>query len=172
MKRVVSILLNFIILAGTIVLAGAVAQDSDATTRLRALNSEFREDIVRLADGVYTAVGYTVSNVSMIVGSDGVIIVDTGVSPLHAQRILAEFRKISDKPVRAIIFTHGHGDHTNGARVFVGNDQPEIWARSNFGSETHAGRRSVYRTRYRFRRQEGPCLRNEESTMASRRLCM
>lgn len=65
----------------------------------------------------------------MIVGDDGIIVVDTGISPLHSQRLLAEFRKISDKPVRAIIFTHGHPDHTNGARVFVGNDKPDIWAR-------------------------------------------
>lgn len=127
-----------ITLTATVALAGAVAQDSEATKRLKALNPEFREDIVRVADNVYTAVGYTVSNVSMIVGDDGIIIVDTGISPLHAERILAEFRKISDKPVRAIIFTHGHPDHTNGARVFVGDDKPEVWARSNFGSEAHA----------------------------------
>jgi len=138
MRRIVSNFLTFAALAASLFLAGAVAQDSDATKRLRALNPEFREDIVRVADHVYTAVGYTVSNVSMIVGNDGVIIVDTGVSPLHAQRILAEFRKISDKPIRAIIFTHGHGDHTNGAGVFVGDDNPEIWARSNFGSEAEA----------------------------------
>lgn len=138
MRRIVSSLLLFSVLAAALVPASAVAQDSDATKRLRAVNSEFREDIVRVASHVYTAVGYTVSNVSMIVGDDGIIIVDTGISPLHAQRILTEFRKISDKPVRAIIFTHGHPDHINGARVFVGNDKPDIWARSNFGSEAHA----------------------------------
>lgn len=138
MRRFVSRFLSFAALATTFFLASAVAQDSSATKRLKSVTPEFREDIVRVADNVYTAVGYTVSNVSMIVGDDGIIIVDTGISPLHAERIQAEFRKISDKPVRAIIFTHGHPDHTNGARVFVGDDKPEVWARSNFGSEAHA----------------------------------
>jgi uncharacterized sulfatase len=51
---------------------------------------------------------------------------------------LAEFRKISDLPVVAVIYTHDHGDHTGGAAVFVGDGQPEVWARSNFGSESGA----------------------------------
>jgi alkyl sulfatase BDS1-like metallo-beta-lactamase superfamily hydrolase len=117
---------------------GASAQDTAATQKLKALNPELREDLIRITDSVYTAVGYSVSNVSMIVGTDGIVIVDTGVSPVHAQRILTEFRKISDKPIRAIVFTHGHGDHTNGARVFAGESKPDVWARANFGSETRA----------------------------------
>ena len=54
----------------------------------------------------------------MIVGADGIVIVDTGLTPAHAGRILAEFRKITAKPVKAIIYTHGHADHTDGASVF------------------------------------------------------
>ena len=72
----------------------------------------------------------------MIVGDDGVIIVDPGQAPRSRRRVRAEFDKITAKPVKAIIYTHGHGDHTNGAPPFF---QPgkgiEVWARSNFGSE-------------------------------------
>jgi len=113
----------------------ALAEDTEATKMLRARGGELREDIVKVTDGVFTAVGYSPANISMIVGAGGVIIVDTGMAPAHAERVLAEFRDISDLPIEAIIYTHGHGDHTGGASVFVGDDRPEIWARSNFGAE-------------------------------------
>ncbi|MEQ9438658.1 MAG: alkyl/aryl-sulfatase [Cyclobacteriaceae bacterium] len=107
------------------------AQDeSEATCKLKARNEEFRPDIIPITDNVYTAVGYSVSNVSMIIGETGLVIVDAGLKPADAEKILAEFRKITDKPVKAIIYTHGHGDHTGGASVFAGEGEPEIWARS------------------------------------------
>ena len=114
------------------------AQETAATAKLRARSVELREEIIRVADRVYTAVGYSPANSSMIVGSDGIVIIDTGLAVPHAQRILAEFRKITPKLVKAIIYTHGHADHTNGSTVFAANSTPEIWARSNFGSETQA----------------------------------
>ncbi len=105
-------------------------QETEATRKLKARNEEFRPDIIKITDNVYTAVGYSVSNVSMVIGETGLIIVDTGQKLADAEKILAEFRKITDKPVKAIIYTHGHGDHTGGARVFAGEDAPEIWSRS------------------------------------------
>lgn len=110
-------------------------EDSPATARLRKQGEQFPEKVVKVAEGVYTAVGYSVSNVSMIVGDDGVIIIDTGLDVPSATKIVDQFRKITDKPVKAIIFTHSHGDHTGGTAPFFGKDRPQIWARSNFGSE-------------------------------------
>lgn len=52
-----------------------------------------------------------------------------------AEKIAQEFRRITDKPVTAIIYTHSHGDHTGGAPVFLGAERPQIWAHANFGSE-------------------------------------
>jgi alkyl sulfatase BDS1-like metallo-beta-lactamase superfamily hydrolase len=71
----------------------------------------------------------------MFVRDDGVVIVDTGMMVDDATRIMAEFRKLSDKPIKAIIFTHSHGDHTGGAAAFIGAERPQIWAHKNFGSE-------------------------------------
>ncbi|MGB7329109.1 MAG: alkyl/aryl-sulfatase [Rubripirellula sp.] len=111
---------------------------NDATQRLRNQNAQFTEQIVKVADNVYVAVGYSVSNVSMIVGDDGVVIIDTGMMLGDAERIVAEFRKITDKPVKAIVFTHAHGDHTGGAAAFLGDERPQIWAHENFGSEARS----------------------------------
>ena len=102
---------------------------------LKQQAAQFPEKVVKIADGVYTAVGYSVSNVSMIVGEDGVIIVDTGMDVARGELIAQQFRKITEKPVKAIIFTHSHGDHTGGAAAFFGSERPQIWARANFGSE-------------------------------------
>jgi uncharacterized sulfatase len=114
------------------------AIESEATSLLKARNSEFRQEVIKVTDGVHTAVGYSVSPVSMIVGSDGIVIIDTGMDAVSAERVMADFRKITDKPVKAVIFTHGHGDHTGGAGVFAAAGNPQIWARSNFGSEGRA----------------------------------
>jgi len=116
-------------------LLGATAADSPATTKLKARSAEFREEVVKVTDNVYVAMGFGVSPSSMIIGEDGVIIVDTMIDTDSAARALSAFRKLTDKPVKAIIFTHGHGDHTGGASVFYGQDKPQVWARSNFGDE-------------------------------------
>ena len=118
-------------------LPGALAQPSDATLRLLERNNMFEPDIIQVADDVYTAIGYQVSTNTMIVGDDGVIIVDPGQQVAGARLVRAEFEQISDLPIRALIYTHGHGDHVNGSPAFFDPDSGiEVWARSNYGSET------------------------------------
>ena len=114
------------------------AQDSDATQRLLERNRMFEPAIVEVAENVYTAIGYQVSANTMIVGDDGVIIIDPGQQVAGAAQVRAEFEKITDKPVRAIVYTHSHPDHANGSPAFYDPDAGiEIWARSNYGSETN-----------------------------------
>ena len=111
------------------------AQQSNAAKKLSDQAKQFDEQVIRVADNVYTAVGYSVSNVSMIVGDEGVVIIDTGMMLENANRIAEAFQAITDKPIQAIIYTHSHGDHTSGAAAFLGDKRPEIWAHENFGSE-------------------------------------
>ncbi|MDF1755195.1 MAG: alkyl/aryl-sulfatase [Verrucomicrobiales bacterium] len=105
-----------------------------ATEMLNAQNQQFEKKIVKVSDSVYTAVGYHGANTSMIVGDDGVIIIDTLRGPFSAGIALKDFRKYSDKPVKAIIYTHSHGDHIGGASAFVGEEKPDIYATETFGS--------------------------------------
>ena len=96
----------------------------------------FEPKVIKVADNVYTAIGYQVTANSMIVGKDGVIIVDPGQMPLTASRVRKAFEEITDKPVKAIIYTHSHGDHVNGAPAFYEEEKGiQVWARSNYGSE-------------------------------------
>ncbi len=113
-----------------------IAAQSDATQRLLKRNEMFKPQIIQVADNVYTAIGYQVTANSMIVGDDGVIIIDPGQAPVFASRVRKAFEEITDKPIKAIIYTHSHGDHVNGAPAFYEEGKGiEVWARSNFGSE-------------------------------------
>ncbi|HUT53806.1 MAG TPA: alkyl/aryl-sulfatase [bacterium] len=76
--------------------------------------------IVKVKDGVYVAMGYALGNVAMVVTDDGLVIVDTTEREEAAKKIMAEFRKISDQPVRYVVYTHFHPDHTQGTRAFMG----------------------------------------------------
>lgn len=136
----------------------APAEDSPATKLLKARTPRLRKDVVKVGEQVYVAVGYTPANVSMVVGTDGIIIIDTGMGPTHAKAILEAFRKITDKPVKAVIYTHGHGDHTGGAGVFIneGKHPVEVWARPNLNSEGDQFKRSgIFINRLRGARQGG-----------------
>ena len=126
----------FAAVAASICAQGALAQPSDATLRLLERNNMFEPDIIQVADNVYTAIGYQVSANTMIVGEDGVIIVDPGQQEAGARQVRAEFEQITDLPIRALVYTHGHGDHVNGSPAFYDPDSGiEVWARSNYGSE-------------------------------------
>ena len=79
----------------------------------------------RIADGVYlftttpyADVGFC-GNAVAIVGGDGVLVFDSGSTPETAQNILAEIRKLTDKPVRYLVNSHWHWDHWGGNQVFL-----------------------------------------------------
>ncbi len=103
---------------------------------LKAHPEYFRKEIVRLADNVYMAFGYAASNVFMIVGDAGVVIIDTSETTTAAENILSEFRKITDLPVDTIIFTHSHRDHVSGASVFAEGASPQILASTRYSDDS------------------------------------
>jgi alkyl sulfatase BDS1-like metallo-beta-lactamase superfamily hydrolase len=96
--------------------------------QLRASSAEFRKEVLEVSDAVYVAVGYSASNVILIQGRDGSIIVDTSANQVDARAIVEAFGDRMARPVRAIIYTHNHPDHSGGAKVFAGSDKPEIYS--------------------------------------------
>lgn len=104
-------------------------------SELVAQNKQFEKQIIELAPDVYGAIGFAASNVYMLVGDDGLVIIDTTETTKAAENIKAEFRRISDKPVKTIIYTHSHRDHISGATVFAEGGSPQIIASDNFESD-------------------------------------
>ncbi len=98
------------------------------SAELEAHSAEFERGVVQVTDSVYVAIGYALANTIMIVGDDGIIIVDTTESLRAARQVKAEFDKITDKPVKAIIYTHNHTDHIFGAKAFAPNGDVPVYA--------------------------------------------
>src|SRR5271168_5096558 len=70
-----------------------------------------------VADGVIAIhTGYLFGNATAIRTSDGLVLVDTG-SRETASQTLATLRHWDSAPVHTVIYTHGHIDHTWGARL-------------------------------------------------------
>lgn len=66
----------------------------------------------QVGDGIYMLAGLG-GNMGACVGEDGIFLIDDEFAPLSG-KILAALARISDKPLRFIINTHWHGDHTGG----------------------------------------------------------
>ena len=68
--------------------------------------------ILPVQGNIYMLVGAG-GNITVQAGSDGVLLVDTGVAQM-SDKVLAAIKSISDRPIRTIINTHMHPDHTGG----------------------------------------------------------
>lgn len=79
----------------------------------------FERKIHKVGDNVYCAVGYNLANIIMVEGKDGIVIVDTGMEIKQGQEVLADLRKITQKPITGIIYTHHHTDHVQGTGAFI-----------------------------------------------------
>ncbi len=106
-------------LLALIAICAGLASAQSIDPELAAHTALFARKINKIAPNVYSAVGYSLGNSVMIEGADGVIIVDTLSSVEAARMVMAEFRKITPKPVVAVIYTHFHPDHTSGVKGFV-----------------------------------------------------
>ena len=65
--------------------------------------------------------GYALANSILLEAPEGLIVIDTTESASRMQEIWQEFRKISDKPLKGVIYTHSHGDHMGGTGVIIPN---------------------------------------------------
>lgn len=88
----------------------------------------FAQGLTKLADNVYSYVGEKdaspahsfAANAGIVIGRDGVLVVDTLISAREASRFLAEIRAVTDKPIKYVVNTHTHLDHAFGNGVFAG----------------------------------------------------
>src|SRR5229473_44607 len=94
-----------------LVCAGLRAQDKDF--------SKVEIKVTKVSGNIYMLEGEG-GNIAASVGEDGIVIVDDQFAPL-AEKIQTALKnlKITDKPVRFVINTHFHGDHTGGNDPFA-----------------------------------------------------
>lgn len=117
-------------IAGSVlVLAAAlsVAQDQDF--------SKVEIKVTKVSGTVYMLEGAG-GNIGASVGEDGIVVVDDQYAPL-AEKIQAALKGVTDKPVRFIINTHYHGDHTGGNAFF--QKQAPVIAHDNVRKRLETG---------------------------------
>jgi glyoxylase-like metal-dependent hydrolase (beta-lactamase superfamily II) len=71
---------------------------------------------VKLGDGIYSFTKQNARNI-FIVTDEGVIATDP-ISPDAAADYMAEIRKVTDKPVKYLVYSHQHWDHVRGGQIF------------------------------------------------------
>ena len=91
--------------------------------------------VQKVAGSVYMLQGAG-GNIAASVGEDGIVIVDDQYAPL-AEKIQAALKGITDKPVRFVINTHYHGDHTGGNSFF--QEKAPVIAQDNVRKRLAAG---------------------------------
>ncbi len=74
--------------------------------------SDVEINVTKVADGVYMLEGAG-GNIGVSVGKDGVFLIDDQYAPL-TEKIVAAVRQVDDGPIRFVLNTHWHSDHTGG----------------------------------------------------------
>lgn len=71
-----------------------------------------------VADGIWAYVqpdgSWGLNNTGFLVGADGVVVIDTCFTERRSRAFLEAVRSVTDRPLRTLVNTHHHGDHTHG----------------------------------------------------------
>src|SRR5205807_932988 len=113
----------------TIVFAGAAGAQQRDFSKVEIKTIDLGHDTYRLeGEG---------GNITVAVGTDGIIMVDSQFAPLH-DKIKAAIAKISPLPIKYLVITHYHGDHVGGNAAFH-KDGATIVAHDNVRIRLAAG---------------------------------
>jgi glyoxylase-like metal-dependent hydrolase (beta-lactamase superfamily II) len=73
---------------------------------------------VQLGPGVYAYTAEGDPNTGIVVGGDGVMVIDTQATPVMAQDVIRRIREVTDKPIKYVVLTHYHAVRVLGASAY------------------------------------------------------
>jgi glyoxylase-like metal-dependent hydrolase (beta-lactamase superfamily II) len=79
---------------------------------------EKKASFTELADGVYAYTTEGDPNTGVIIGDDGVLVMDSRATPVAAEELIAEVRKVTDKPFKYVVLSHYHAVRVLGASAY------------------------------------------------------
>src|ERR1700739_3161762 len=125
-------------LAMIFVVAATVALLSGAAAAQQQDFSKVEIKVSKVSGNIYMLEGAG-GNIAASIGEDGIVIVDDQFAPL-AEKIQASLKSlgVTDKPVRFVINTHYHGDHTGGNEPFA-NAGSTVIAQDNVRKRMETG---------------------------------
>jgi cyclase len=101
--------------------AGALLTFGGLASAQQPMSAELPFVLKQLGPGVYAAIDgpqhKAGSNAGFIIGDDSVLVVDSFFEPGSAKALVAEIRRLTAKPIRYVVNTHYHADHTGGDQV-------------------------------------------------------
>ena len=71
-----------------------------------------------LGEGLYAYTAEGDPNTGVIVGDDGVMVVDTQATPVMAEQVIARIRQVTDKPIKYVLLSHYHAVRVLGAAAY------------------------------------------------------
>ena len=75
-------------------------------------------EIIELETGIYARLHSGLTNAGIIVGDDGVLVIDSLRVPSFARDLIQDVRHITSKPIQYVVDTHSHWDHSWGNEEF------------------------------------------------------
>ncbi|MBU1041741.1 MAG: MBL fold metallo-hydrolase [Proteobacteria bacterium] len=95
---------------------------------LFAASAAQAQGLTKIAENVYSYVGVKddspkssyAANAGIVIGTDGVLVIDTLSTAKEGKRLLKDIRAITKKPIKYVVTTHAHFDHALGSSVFTG----------------------------------------------------
>lgn len=109
------LLVSFVFAVAPLFLSSAVAQQPSPSEALPFTLKPLGHNVYAVIDGPKGEAG---ANAGFFIGENGVLVVDSFVRVDAAKRLLEEIRKLTPLPVKYVVNTHYHLDHTAGNRVF------------------------------------------------------
>src|SRR5205085_3738195 len=97
-------------LAALLIATAAIAQNAQDFSKVEIKTT-------KISDKFYTLEGQG-GTIGILTGPDGIFMVDTQFAPL-SDKIAAAIKKVSNAPIKFIVNTHVHGDHTGGNENFA-----------------------------------------------------
>jgi len=103
----------------TIQITGILLLIVFAGVRLKAQERETPPvSLQKIAEGVYQVNGGQGSNSGVIVGENGVLVIDAKMNEASVDQTIEAIKNVTDKPIRYLVNTHSDGDHIMGNRYF------------------------------------------------------
>jgi glyoxylase-like metal-dependent hydrolase (beta-lactamase superfamily II) len=108
------------------------AETSIKTVSLQNAGLQLQE----IAQGIYALVASTdfppaspalaIANGGIVIGSDGVLVIDPFQTPELGEMMISTVKSLTDKPIKYVLNTHYHSDHTGANSVFVKREIPVL----------------------------------------------